>query len=109
MRDSHAPQLGLDVMTQVSTADVDELVLLAQAGAEEAGPYLVSLCGARLAGYARHLAPELSEAERDEVCERAVELAVRRIDRFDRNRGSFESWVRGFVRFVAQERRHRTV
>lgn len=78
--------------------DIAELVNRARAGAPDAGPSLVSLCGARLAQYAHLVAPQLSDADRDEICERAVEHAVERIELYDDARGSFETWLRGFVR-----------
>jgi RNA polymerase sigma factor (sigma-70 family) len=78
--------------------DVAELVDRLKAGAPDAGPSLVSLCGARLVQYAHLVAPRLSDADKDEVCERAVEHAVERIDLYDPARGSFEAWLRGFVR-----------
>ncbi|MEV6623851.1 sigma-70 family RNA polymerase sigma factor [Amycolatopsis sp. NPDC051106] len=84
----------------VSAGDVQTLVDLAKAGVPEAGPYLVSLCGARLTHYASLIAPDLSAADREKVCEKAVELAVERITKFDGSRASFESWLRGFVRNV---------
>ncbi len=78
--------------------DIAELVDRLKAGAPDAGPSLVSLCGARLAHYARLIAPQLSDVDKDEICERAVERAVERIDLYDATRGSFEAWLRGFVR-----------
>jgi RNA polymerase sigma-70 factor, ECF subfamily len=78
--------------------DIAELVDRLKAGAPDAGPSLVSLCGARLVQYAHLVAPQLSDADKDDVCERAVEHAVERIELYDVTRGSFEAWLRGFVR-----------
>ena len=44
--------------------DIAELVDRLKAGAPDAGPSLVSLCGARLADHACLIAPQLSDAER---------------------------------------------
>lgn len=88
--------------------DIAELVDRAKAGAPDAGPSLVSLCGARLAQYARLIAPQLSDADKDEICERAVEHAVERIELYDITRGSFDTWLRGFVRRELYEFSRRT-
>jgi RNA polymerase sigma factor (sigma-70 family) len=90
------------------TVDIAELVERTKAGEVDAGPSLVSLCGARLAQYARLIAPHLSDADRDEVCERAVERAVEHIDLYNVGRGSFETWLRGFVRREVYELSRRT-
>ncbi|HEV2451962.1 MAG TPA: sigma factor, partial [Streptosporangiaceae bacterium] len=58
--------------------------------------------------YARLVAPQLSDADKDEVCERAVEHAVERIDSYDATRASFETWLRGFVRREIYEWSRRT-
>src|SRR4051812_20744325 len=92
-----------DMTVAIVSTDVEELVMLAKAGAPQAGPYLVSLCGARLARYVGLIASDLSEADRDEVCERAVERAVLRINAYDPALGSFDGWLRGFARVVAHE------
>lgn len=88
--------------------DIAELIERVKAGAPDAGPSLVSLCGARLAEYARLVAPQLSDADKDEICEYAVEHAVERIELYDVTRASFETWLRGFVRREIYELSRRT-
>jgi len=79
---------------------VDELALIQAAKASEpgAGAFLVSRYGHQLIGYCRTLAPEMSDVDREMICEQAVELAVRKIEEYDEQRGSFSGWLRGFVR-----------
>lgn len=67
-------------------------------GDELAGSMLVSLYGPRLASYARAMAGDLSDADREVICENAVEKAVRKMDLYDPERASLYWWMRGFVR-----------
>jgi RNA polymerase sigma factor (sigma-70 family) len=76
-----------------------ELVGLAKRGDPSAAPFLVSLCGERLLGYARAHAPDLSDTDRERIVELAIEAGVRAIERFDPARGSLLGWFRGQVRF----------
>lgn len=78
--------------------DEDHLVRKVQAGDELAAAMLVSLFGGQLAGYARAIAGDLSDADREVICETAVEKAIRKIDLFDRNKGTLFGWLRAFVR-----------
>jgi RNA polymerase sigma factor (sigma-70 family) len=94
----------------ISTVDehaVKELVDLVLEGSTEAGTFLVSLCGARLAKYVNLIAPDLSERQRENICEVAVERAVRGIDKYRPVQGSFDSWLRGYARYVVREERRR--
>ncbi|HEV8647818.1 MAG TPA: sigma-70 family RNA polymerase sigma factor [Actinomycetes bacterium] len=77
----------------------DELIADARAGKPHAAPFLTSLHGPALAGYLRDIASDLSDTDRELIAERAVEGAVRKIDRFDAAHGPFTAWLRGFVRF----------
>jgi RNA polymerase sigma factor (sigma-70 family) len=77
----------------------DDLLRAARDGDDRAGAFLVSLYAPRLLGYARTIASDLNDADREMVCERAVELACRKIGDFDATKGSFAGWLRGFVRF----------
>lgn len=76
-----------------------QLVEQAKAGQRSAGPILVSLMGDRLLGYARAIAPDLSDADREQIVELAVEAGLRAISRFDPDRGSLFGWFRTQVRF----------
>lgn len=79
---------------------MEEQALIAAAleGSPHAGTFLVSVYGPQLLGYCRSLTPDLSDVDREMICEQAVELAVRKIDAFDRELGTFPGWLRGFVR-----------
>jgi RNA polymerase sigma factor (sigma-70 family) len=93
----------MPTFTAVDPENIAELVALAKEGSSEAGPYLVSLCGARLARYVSLINRSISPADLEAVCEQAIERAVQHIEDFDPNRASFDAWVRGFVRFVLLE------
>jgi DNA-directed RNA polymerase specialized sigma24 family protein len=77
----------------------DELIADARAGKPHAAPFLISLYGPALAGYLRDIASDLSDTDRELIAERAVEAAVRKIDRYDPTHGPFTAWLRGFARF----------
>jgi len=77
----------------------DELITDARAGKPHAAPFLISLHGPALAGYLRAIASDLSDTDRELIAERAIEAAVRKIDRYDPTHGPFAAWLRGFVRY----------
>lgn len=79
---------------------MDELALIQAAKASEpgAGAFLVSRYGQQLIGYCRTLTLDMSDVDREMICEQAVELAVRKIEEYDEQLGSFSGWLRGFVR-----------
>src|SRR5690348_9340574 len=80
--------------------DVDhEMLRAAREGNESVAAFIVSMYAPRLLGYAHTIAPEISDVDREMVCEQAVELACRKIDEYDPARGSFDGWLRGFVRY----------
>ena len=76
-----------------------ELVRKAKSGDPSAAPFLVSFCGERLLGYARSHAPDLSDSDREQIVELAIEAGVRAIAKFDPERGTLFSWFRTQVRF----------
>jgi RNA polymerase sigma factor (sigma-70 family) len=76
-----------------------ELVDKARRGDPSAAPFLVSCFGERLLGFGRAHAPDLSDADREQIVELAIEAGVRAIDRFDPIKGSLEAWFRGQIRF----------
>jgi RNA polymerase sigma factor (sigma-70 family) len=80
-----------------------------KSGDEDAGAYLVSLCGGRLAGYIAMIARDLGQADREIVAELTVERALRDIDTFDSSRGSLDAWMRGYARYLVMEQRRKTV
>lgn len=71
----------------------------ARQGDPSAAPFLVSCYGEQLLGYARAHAPDLSDTDREQVVEMAIEAGVRAIDRFDPARGTLVSWFRTQVRY----------
>ncbi|MDA8186455.1 MAG: sigma-70 family RNA polymerase sigma factor [Actinomycetota bacterium] len=87
--------------------DIVQLIEQLKAGDDTAGPILVSILAPRLLGYAEMIANDLPLADREQAVERAIEMAVRRIDRYDANKGTFPGWVRAFVRHaIGDWRRH---
>lgn len=80
---------------------LDDLISRLQNGDGNAGPFLVSLVAPSLHGYARAIGSDLSDTDRERICELALERAVRKIDRFDPTKGSFLRWLRTFVRHEA--------
>jgi RNA polymerase sigma factor (sigma-70 family) len=85
--------------------DDDELIHAARAGQDYAGPFLVSLYAPQLLGHVRNMAGDLGDEACELICENAVELALRRIDKFDPERGSFLTWARSIVKYAALDYR----
>ena len=85
--------------------DDEDLIQAAREGKEHAGPFLVSLYGPMLLGYARGLAPDLGESDCEQICEWAVERAVRKIDLYDPAKGDFAGWARSMLRYAAMDYR----
>lgn len=77
----------------------DELLQAARDGDESVAAFIVSMYAPRLLGYAHTLAPDLNDVDREMICERAVELACRKVHEYDPEKGTFVGWLRGFVRF----------
>lgn len=76
-----------------------QLVLRAKAGDETVAPLLVSLYGESLLGFARSHAPDLSDADRESIVEKAVEAGVRSLGRFDETKGTLVAWFRQQIRY----------
>lgn len=85
----------------------DELIQALINGDESAGVFLVSRFAPLVLGYCGLIAPDLSETDRELLCEKAVETAVDKIDHFDSGRGSFPAWVRGILRNELREWRRK--
>lgn len=77
----------------------EDLIRAAQQNQPHAGAFMVSVYGPKLLGYCLTIAPDLSDVDREFICEHAVENACRKIDEFDPAKGSLVAWLRGFVRF----------
>lgn len=76
-----------------------QLIERARAGDESAAPFLVSLYGERLLGYARAIAPDLSDLDRELIVERAVESGVRALSAFDETKGTLFAWFRRQIQY----------
>ncbi|MCW2855447.1 MAG: sigma-70 family polymerase sigma factor [Marmoricola sp.] len=88
----------------MSDDDLDnDLVRAAQAGQDHASAFLVSRFGPRVLGYCRSIATDLTDVDHERIVELAIENAVRKIDRFDPNRGKFGTWIRTFVLHAVQD------
>ena len=56
----------------------EELIAAAADGQAHAGTFLVSVYAPQLLAYARAVAPDLSDADREMICELAIEKAMKR-------------------------------
>jgi len=83
-----------------------DLLERARRGDTSAAPFLVSYLGDHLLGYARSIAEDLADADRETIVEIAVEAGTRLIGTFDESRGNLRAWFRRQVRWkVAEWRR----
>ena len=80
-----------------------ELVDRARRGDPTAGPFLISYLGDHLLGYARSIAGDLGDVEREQIVEIAVEAGVRAIHRYDPERGGLRGWFRRQVQWKTSE------
>lgn len=83
--------------------DLGRLVQQLKNGDDTAGPLLVSIVGPMLTGYAEDIASDLPQADREAAVEKAIETAIRRIDRYDPSKGTFPAWVRAFVKHAVSD------
>jgi RNA polymerase sigma-70 factor, ECF subfamily len=77
----------------------EDLIRATRENQPHAGAFMVSMYGPKLMGYCLTIAPDLSEVDREFICEQAVEKACRKIGEFDPAKGSLVAWLRGFVRY----------
>jgi len=75
-----------------------ELLKALKEGDSSLAPLAVSMYGRSFVSYMRQAFPWVSETEQEMICERAIEKAVAKVDRFDESKGTFPQWVRGFIR-----------
>jgi RNA polymerase sigma-70 factor (ECF subfamily) len=87
------------------TASRRRLIQMALEGDPSAGPILVSLYGPQLAAYLARVAPDTSDVDRELIAEQAIESAIVNIDKYGRELGSFDAWLRGFARRKLMEAR----
>ena len=81
----------------------EDLIEGARAGQPHAGPFLVSLYGPKVLGYCKSIASDLSDVDHEHIVANAIERAVRRIEKYDATKGSFEAWLRTFVLHSTQD------
>jgi RNA polymerase sigma factor (sigma-70 family) len=80
--------------------DVDELLKAAREGEGWAGLALVTLLMPTLLSYVHSIAEDLSTADQEDAVERAIVRSLQRIERYNPDRASFPTWVRGYVRYA---------
>lgn len=78
--------------------DINLLLHKVRNGDVAAGAIVVSMYGRRLVHYLRAIAPDISDVDREIVAERSIESAIANIDRYEPELGTFDSWLRGYVR-----------
>lgn len=83
--------------------DLGRLVEQLKAGDDTAGPLLVSIVGPMLMGHVDDIASDLPQVDREAAVEKAIETAIRRIDRYDSAKGTFPAWVRAFVKHAVAD------
>lgn len=80
--------------------DPDDIITAFRSGSRWAEPALVTVVGPVLLGYAKAVATDLNPADHEAAVEAAVLTGVRKIDKFDRSRGTFAAWLRPFVTYA---------
>jgi RNA polymerase sigma factor (sigma-70 family) len=88
--------------------DDENLIQAAREGREHAGPFLVSLYAPMLLGYTRGIAADLGDSACEQICEWAVERAIRKIELYEPAKGDFAAWARSMVRYAALDYRRDT-
>ena len=93
--------------------DPDDIIRALKDGSRWAAPAMVTVVGPVLCGYAATIAPDLLPSDHELAAESAILRGVSRVDSFDRGRGTFEGWLRPFVRHaladIRRERGLRTI
>lgn len=87
--------------------DLEELLKAARAGESWAGLALVTQLMPMLVKYVEGFASDLSQSEQEMAVETAILRSVKSIDRYDPERASFPTWVRGTVRFAVLDIRRK--
>jgi RNA polymerase sigma factor (sigma-70 family) len=83
--------------------DLAEIVDRLREGQRDVVPLFVSVLAPTLYRYAAVVAGDLGDVDRDLVCERALERAAAKIDRYDPDVGPISRWVLPFVRHAAED------
>lgn len=99
------PVTSAQIKAGRSRVDDADLIQAAREGKEYASSFLVSLYAPMLLGYARAVASDLGDSGCEQICERAVERAVRKIDLYDPAKGDFAGWTRSMLRYAALDYR----
>ena len=87
--------------------DLSSIVDMLRDDDPSAAALLVSVLGPQLYPYAAEVAPDLSQADREQAVEAAVAEVARRIDDYDERRATLQTWARGFVRNKVRAQRAR--
>jgi RNA polymerase sigma factor (sigma-70 family) len=83
--------------------DLDELLDAAREGESWAGLALVTQLMPTLLSYVKDIAGDLSTADQEDSIERAITRSIDSIERYDAQRASFPTWVRGYVRYAVAD------
>lgn len=81
----------------------DDWLQDARDGKDHAAAFMISKYGPTAVGYCKTLARDLSDVDHEFIAEIAIEKAVRKIDKYDPDKGPFEAWLRTFVLHAAQD------
>lgn len=77
--------------------DIDKLMGALRSGEPWAGAALVTVMGPMLMSHAQRVGADLGTADQELAVERAMETALRKIDRYNETRGGPGAWLRPFV------------
>jgi RNA polymerase sigma factor (sigma-70 family) len=77
--------------------DIDKLMGALRSGEPWAGAALVTVMAPMLMSHAQRVGSDLGTTDQELAVERALETALRKIDRYDETRGGPGAWLRPFV------------
>lgn len=77
--------------------DIDKLMGALRDGEPWAGAALVTVMGPTLMSHAQRVGADLGPADQELAVEKALETALRKIDKYDETRGGPGAWLRPFV------------
>jgi RNA polymerase sigma factor (sigma-70 family) len=85
--------------------DPDDIIRALRSGAKWGDQAMVTVVAPVLLGYAASIAPDLSPTDHESAVEAAILRGVRKLNQFDRRRGTFAGWLRPFVRHAISDLR----
>ena len=77
--------------------DIDKLMAALRNGEPWAGPSFITVMGPILINHAERIGSDLGTADQELAVERALETALRKIDKYDETRAGPGAWLRPFV------------